>query len=144
MGEISLDPASNEFANQVVKAKRFFTVDDNGLTQPWIAGSVFLNPPYGKTFGRSNQEVWSERMVAEYNAGHFYEGIMLVNAVTDRKWFQKLWVYPICFTDHRIRFYSPQGAGNAPTHGNAFVYLGNHHENFMGIFSQFGVVVTAL
>jgi hypothetical protein len=142
-GVIELDPASCEQANKTVNAKRYFNETSDGLSRPWWADSVFANPPYGKTDGKSNQEVWSTKMIYEYNMAHFSQGILLINATTDRKWFQALWKYPICFTNHRIRFYSPEGVGNAPTHGNAFVYFGPNKEKFTTVFRAFGMVVTA-
>ncbi len=45
LGQIDLDPASCEFAQKRVKAKRYFTKQDDGLQQRWF-GNVFLNPPY--------------------------------------------------------------------------------------------------
>ena len=47
MGSINIDPASNKYANQTVKAELFFTKDDDGLKKSWN-GKVFLNPPYSQ------------------------------------------------------------------------------------------------
>lgn len=141
MGAIDLDPASNPTANTVVQAARYYTIVDNGLQQEW-RGRVWLNPPYGRDGGESNQAIWSARLIDEYRAGNVLQAVLLVNAVTDRAWFQPLWAFPICFTDHRIRFYDVNGESGSPTHGNALVYLGDDCERFAQTFSAFGVVVT--
>jgi hypothetical protein len=47
MGEIHLDPTSSEVANRIIKAKRFYMVKEDALSQPW-ADRVWLNPPYGR------------------------------------------------------------------------------------------------
>ena len=47
MGGIDLDPASSDEAQQAVKGTRFFSVTDDGLSQPWD-GRVWLNPPYAQ------------------------------------------------------------------------------------------------
>jgi hypothetical protein len=45
----------------------------NGLAQPWT-GRDFLNPPYGKQGGTSNQEIWTRKLIAEYQAGNVTAG----------------------------------------------------------------------
>ena len=144
MGGRELDPASCAEANEIVKAKYYFTSESDGLSRPWNAESVWLNPPYGRTGGRSNQDIWSEKLIDEYEKGHVKEAVLLVNAVPDRKWFQRLWEYPICFTDHRIKFISPDNSkANAPTHGSAFVYFGpmSYWEAFENEFEPIGHIV---
>lgn len=143
MGGIDLDPASNTIANATVKATYYYSQADNGFSKPW-RGRVFLNPPYGKDEGESNQARWSARLLERYRAGDVTEAILLVNATTDRSWFQPLWDYPICFTNHRIPFYTEDGEGAQPTHGNAFIYLGPHVDRFVEAFSSFGVIATRM
>lgn len=107
-------------------------------------GKLFTNPPYGRDEGESNQARWSARLLERYRAGDVTEAILLVNATTDRSWFQPLWDYPICFTNHRIPFYTEDGEGTQPTHGNAFIYLGPHVDRFVEAFSSFGVIATRM
>lgn len=143
MGGVDVDPASNEFANEIVRASVFYDQSTDGLAHDW-PGRVFLNPPYGRDNGESNQDTWSARLIAQFEAGITSEAILLVNAVTDRKWFQPLWNYTICFTDHRVKFYSPDGQPGQPTHGNVFVYFGENVDAFVNEFKKFGVVAKRL
>jgi hypothetical protein len=122
----------------------FYDIDTNGLLQPW-EGSVFLNPPYGlDDNGDSNVATWVAKLISEFNGGKVKEAILLVNATPERKWFQPLWQYPVCFTDHRIQFYNANGQSNQPTQGNAFVYLGPHKLTFAAVFADFGTVVSRM
>lgn len=144
MAGITLDPASCEYANKIVRAAMFYDIDTNGLLQPW-EGSVFLNPPYGlDDNGDSNVATWVAKLISEFNGGKVKEAILLVNATPERKWFQPLWQYPVCFTDHRIQFYNANGQSNQPTQGNAFVYLGPHKLTFAAVFADFGTVVSRM
>lgn len=140
MGAIDVDPASCELANETIKAKKFYAKKDNGLFQPW-SGRVWLNPPYGFDGGASNQELWTRQLIERYTAGLVTEAVLLVNANTEAKWFQPLYNYLICFTDHRIRFYNESGNSSQPTQGNALVYFGKQDRRFIELFSPFGTVV---
>ncbi len=136
MGAIDVDPASNEFANQVVKARTFYTPKTNGLTKRW-PGRVWLNPPY-----KGDGPRFIARLLEQYQSGVTTEAVLLVNANTEATWFQPLYDYLICFTDHRIRFYNQNGASSQPTQGNAFVYFGRQRQRFIEVFRRFGTVVT--
>jgi phage N-6-adenine-methyltransferase len=139
LGGFDLDPASNPKANEVVRASQFFTAADDGLSKEW-RGRVWLNPPYGDD-GRVNTGTWCAKLIAEHRAGRVDEAVLLVNAVTDRKWFQQLWDFALCFTGHRIEFYTPNGTPQSPISGNVFAYLGEARRCFAQHFEPFGAVV---
>jgi phage N-6-adenine-methyltransferase len=141
LGTIALDPASCEMANQVIQADWYYDRQTAGLKQSWEAETVFLNPPYCKTGSVSNQELWTRKLVVEYEAGHVKEAILLVNAATETLWFQRLYQYPICFVKGRIQFTSPQGSKNSSTVGSAFVYFGTNTEQFIRVFQSIGTIV---
>jgi hypothetical protein len=141
MNGIELDPASCELANMTIKAGRYFDIASDGLTQKWTANSVWLNPPYCKSGSVSNQELWTCKLIAEYEAGNTQEAILLVNAATETAWFQRLYAYPVCFVKGRIHFNSPTGVTTGPTTGQAFIYFGSNAKRFISVFSQFGKVV---
>ncbi len=143
MGEITLDPASCELANQTVKAMTFYSREENGLAQPW-SGRVWLNPPYGRTDANaSSQGAWAARLIEEYEARNVQEALLLVSAATSEKWFQPLWNYALCFVTPRINFDVPPGAppANGSNHGSVIVYFGENHGAFAKIFGKFGRVV---
>lgn len=137
MGQIDLDPASCEEASKVVQARRYFTVQDDGLQYDW-PGRIWLNPPYGGLTAK-----FVSKLVEQYQQGITTEAILLVNAhATDTNWFQSLWDHVLCFTDHRINFYGPGGQpGKGSTHGSVFVYLGNRPKVFAKEFARFGAIV---
>ena len=149
MGTITTDPASNDRANEWIGADVYYTKDTNGFDKPWH-GAVWMNPPYGKEDGDSNQNRWTARLIDQYRAGVTTEAVCLVNAVPGNLWFAPLWAFPICFAARRIRFYSPAGELGDPTHSNVLVYLPDQSRRaeqiarFVRIFSQFGPVVSRL
>ena len=149
MGGIDLDPASCEQANQVVKAERFYTKEQNGLLQPWY-GRMWCNPPYGKIHDipgsvRSFQEAFVERIDRLYRTGAIEQAILLLlgNSCFNR-YFETLWDYPLCFHTGSLEFYKQDGSIAWFGFGTLFVYLGPNIEAFTEIFSQFGRIVRAI
>ena len=139
MGGVDLDPASHELANQVVGAVQFYDIESNGLLHNW-QGRIFLNPPWGGIAGE-----FILKLVTEYEAGNVKEAIALVNAhCTDTNWFQQLWDYVLCFTDHRIDFMRSENcqSNGGSTHGSVFIYLGDKRDKFAHVFKKFGAVVS--
>jgi len=78
LGEIDLDPASCEFANRTIKAKCYYTEQDNGLAREW-PGRVFCNPPYGLIHSKSSQGTWSRKLIESYRTGITTEAVLLVS-----------------------------------------------------------------
>lgn len=141
MGGIDLDPASCEKANRVVNAETYYTAEDDGFAQDWH-GRVWLNPPYGRDDANgSNQARWSARLIADYNAERIEAAVLLVSANTSEKWFQPLWDFPICFTDHRIDFTPAGQQSSGANHGSVLIYFGTDTARFCEEMQQFGRVV---
>lgn len=144
-GVIDLDPASCEYANRIVQARRIYTIHDNALEREWHARSIFCNPPYGRTKrGGSNLELFCKHLDEQYKKGHVAQAILLIPTNTATSWFPMLWDYPICFPDFRLRFYNEQGMSDGASFGTCFVYLGPYEQRFIAVFSQFGRIAKAI
>lgn len=137
MGQIDVDPASNDFAQKTVKASTFYTAETNGLDKEWL-GRVWMNPPYSQP----DIVYFIEKLIAEYEAGRCTEAIVLTHNSTDTAWFDALFknADAICFTKGRVRFVSPTGEFAAPAMGQAFTYFGAHPTRFLEVFSEVGNV----
>jgi phage N-6-adenine-methyltransferase len=139
LGEIDLDPASCKEAQKVVRARKFFTIETNGLDKEWH-GRVWLNPPYS----RGLAPAFVNKLVAEIDAGRTVAAIMLSNSCTDTHWFDVAMraVASMCFTYGRIDFQAPEVRPDARTQqgpqGQAFSYFGNEPQRFEDVFCEIG------
>lgn len=137
LGAIDLDPASCAEANERVRAERFYSRDDDGLTQAW-RGRVWMNPPYGEHTPR-----FVAKLIEEHDAGRVTSAVVLLNSFcVTTKYFQPLWDHTLCFARERIGFYKPGGdQSKQAINGTVFVYLGPQPERFAGVFAAVGPVV---
>jgi hypothetical protein len=110
-----LDPAS-PMSGPVpwVPADRFYSPRENGSTSPWT-GRVWLNPPYGPA-----AVAFVQRMVAHDN------GIMLVPARTETRWFQHA-AYAadlVTFLRDRLWFIRADGFRGRSSHASVLMAFG--------------------
>jgi len=70
-GRIELDPMSEPAFNAIVQAERYYGEADDGLSQPWIAETVLINPAGGLVL-----EAW-RKLVTEYSEGRTKRAIWI-------------------------------------------------------------------
>jgi len=139
MGEIDCDPASIEIANRIVKAKKFYTAQDDGLKQKW-GKRVWMNPPYAQPLIAE----FCEAVTARYESGEIEQACVLVNNATETAWFQQMLegATAVCFIRGRIKFLdiggSPKGT---PLQGQAVLYFGENIKGFISSFFAFGAIL---
>lgn len=132
MGGIDLDPASCAEANQIVQATKYYTEDEDGLTQPW-AGRVWLNPPYSYLV-----QLFVERF-AKFYPGPITQACLLLGTHHETtRWFERhlgsLDII-ICKPPYRLCF---SGSKKQPAHGSMIVGVGVDPEAFELAFAPFG------
>ena len=141
MGGIDLDPASCDEAQKLVKAKRFYTMADDGLTKKW-KGRVWMNPPYSK----DTCPKFTAKLLEHAAAGDISQACVLVNNATETAWMQPLlWsCAAACFISGRIKFLDKTGQpANSPLQGQAILYFGPNVEMFASEFMDTGTVLFA-
>jgi hypothetical protein len=148
LGDIDLDPASEERANAIVGAKQYITQEQDGLLTPWCEGSIFLNPPGGKIKNKSLSALFWAKLMAHRNDLKFKHGVFMgfsveQLAVTQNYNCESMLMFPICIPKKRIEFVSPVAVKEAPSHSNVVVYVPgsiNNTDRFVEVFSTLGVV----
>ena len=72
----TLDPCCTK---ESAKCGRYFTKEDDGLSQSWDGHRVFMNPPYGREIGE-----WLKK--AYISSQHGAVVVCLIPSRTDTKW----------------------------------------------------------
>jgi phage N-6-adenine-methyltransferase len=137
MGEFDLDPASSAIAQEVVRARAYFTAEDDGLAQQWH-GRIWCNPPY------CDAGKFVDKLLTEFGAGRISQAVLLVNSYTDTRWFHSAAAAcaAICFTKGRIYFQKPDGDRlEQPAYGSAFIYFGDQLDRFRAAFAGHGLIM---
>ncbi len=146
-GCIDLDPCSDDIAQQTVKAKHFYTVQQDGLntSNSWF-GKILLNPPFTAGGSVSLQGKFVNRAVLEYTSNERVECILLIlKASIGYQWIRPIWDFPFCLLHDKVGFLNPnnQTASNASNpHGSVVVFMGKTEmvSTFCSMFSVIGCV----
>jgi phage N-6-adenine-methyltransferase len=142
VGWADLDPASNPAAQERVKARTFYTKEDNGLAHSW-AGNVWLNPPYSFPL----VERFADKAVAEWRRGEINEMMILVNTSSCAYWFRHLATHAsgACFLSSRVKFWHPDGRKNPGARQDQTIfYFGKDAALFRAVFGKAGLCWAAL
>lgn len=127
LGDITLDPASCAAANEIVRASRYLTKDEDGLRHDWSGASIYLNPPGGKTGNMSNVGLWWRKLMASRSdIEHAIFMCFSCEALqtTQRYCENSVSDFPFCVPRARIRFVPASRSLKAsPSHSNLIVYV---------------------
>lgn len=121
LGDFDLDPCAPHASRRPWEmATRHYSLEDNGLAQPW-AGRVWLNPPYGRETAR-----WLDRL-----ADHG-DGVALIFARTETDmFFRHIWgrADAVLFLRGRLHFHHVDGrrAGANAGAPSCLVAYGRHN-----------------
>lgn len=135
----------------------------DGLSVPWTtpgftASRVFLNPPGGKLRrcgdlwvpvakgpGASSMAVWWGKLCEEFAAGRVESFVFVGFTLEILRLSQDTRIcrwpvtrFSMCIPSERIRFNTPSGRGDSPTHANVIVYGGPEPDRFLSYHSTFG------
>lgn len=97
--------------------KRIYTVEDDGLKQPWH-GLAFMNPPFG---GRNGHVPWLRKFFEHRN------GVAIVRAYTSSAWWHAEMhkAELILFPKGKTKFIRPDGSiGKCPGHEIVLIGMG--------------------
>lgn len=146
LGVIDLDPCTTPQANEVVKARKIYCAEDDGLSQDWSgASTVYVNPPSGKG---ELIKWWLKALEYYFTADG--DAIFMLYNIQQLQTLQNQTGYEVhhpldfvvCILQKRIAYTAPDGSRrSAPPHASAVVYLGAKEHEFVEHFSELGYCV---
>jgi ParB family chromosome partitioning protein len=141
MGSIDFDPASSVLFNKTVKADKYLTRGDDGLSTTWY-GRVWMNPPYSDYKGQANE--WLSRLHSQWTLGMITSGMTIFQVGTLSQPGAQLLIKSgmACIFNHRVKFVSLSGVPQkSPPQSNVVVGVGINSERFRNAFRDMGVIV---
>jgi len=139
LGEIDLDPASSARANEAVRASRYFSETEDGLSLKW-EGRIWLNHP----FSRKGNSRWVNKLVGEYCAGRIEAACCITFAATSEQWFAPLMGFPQCYLRPRTNYLTPDGrTKRGVTKGSVVTLIGGpfYQRRFLEHFRRMGSIM---
>ena len=133
MGRIDLDPASTSGANETVQATAIYTVEDDGLTQPW-RGCVFLNPPFSAQLKRA----FCDRLRESVASGDVTQAVLVTPIDISPQWGDVIrkCASAVALAVGSTPFYGPRGERGGPGFGHMVSYYGPHVGRFASVFGK--------
>ncbi len=150
LGPIDFDPASSVRWNAAVEAKRFLTEKDDGLSAPWLPGTLYCNPPGGKIGNQSKTSLFWQRLMRHRDEGELEHAIFMAFSAealqnTQGKGVLPIMAFPFCVPAKRIRFVAVGVEKFQPSHSNVIAYVPGKLDltgRFQSVFSQLGWCTT--
>ena len=102
----TLDPCCTK---ESAKCKKYYTIEDDGLSQDWSNERVFMNPPYGRKIGK-----WIKKAYEESKKSAIV--VCLIPARTDTRYWHD-YIFPhatIRFLKGRVKFENGKKPQSAP------------------------------
>lgn len=145
LGEIALDPCSNEWSIVQAGIKYCLPAKD-GLKESWDYPTIYVNPPYGrnKENGTTIKD-WLARCALAHQK-HGSHVIALVPVATNtRHWKEHVFgqASVVCFlADTRLRFLiNGMDTGKGAPMACAMIYWGGNINIFRDVFTVHGAIV---
>ena len=142
LGDILLDPCSCKKAQELIQARTYWTVDDDGLSQEWRGfNKIWINWPY------SDPRPWVHKIADWWESGAVARGgalMALARLDPSTVWYRELWPYvdAMCLLKNRVTHYNGDGeCGTQTNFCSVLIYIGTNTQKFLEVTSPLGYCV---